>query len=52
MQENNWVQISWAACVATAIVASGLTILRRRARHVGRIEGSTPLSIGLSRLFG
>jgi hypothetical protein len=48
MQENNWVQICWTACVGTAIVASGPTILRRRARYVGRVEGSTPLSTGLS----
>jgi hypothetical protein len=46
MQENIFVQIFWVACVATAIVASVLTIWSRRARYVGRI------AVGLLMLLG
>jgi hypothetical protein len=46
MQENVWVQILWVACVATAIVASVLTIWSRRARYVGRIAVGVLMLLG------
>jgi hypothetical protein len=46
MQENIFVQFFWVACVATAIVASVLTIWSRRARYVGRVAVGVLMLLG------
>lgn len=46
MQEGSWVQVFWTACVATAILASVLTIWRRRARYVGRVAVGVLMLLG------
>ena len=46
MQDNSWVQVFWTACVATAIVASVLTIWKRRARYVGRVAVGVLMLLG------